>query len=97
MSVRKSARPSVRPAAPAVHNHTPYTPEQVAGLVLLGRTVSSWRQRNISLYQHPEMADQVVSVGVTFDQAMTVLSVEPKSAWVTALAYAARGHVYISQ
>jgi hypothetical protein len=83
-----------------VHNNTPFSLDEIAKFAVLGETVNKWRQRNITLYQHPTETDMVVSVGTIFgqlDYSMTVIAVEPKDAWATALDYAAHGKVYVSE
>lgn len=80
-----------------IHNRTAFSLDQIRGFPHLGRTVSEWRQRSIDLYQHPGEPEQVVSVGVTFDGAMTVVAVEPKTDWTVALDYARRGKCYVSK
>lgn len=82
---------------PEVFNRTGFTLESVRALPLLGRAVSKWRQRNIELYQHPTDENLVVSVGTTFDgKMMVVADDETKDSWATALEYAGRGKVYVS-
>lgn len=80
-----------------VHNNTNYEIRDILKLPLLGVTINNWRQREIKLFQHPMKEDHVISYGVTFDASMTVIAEEPKSAWTTALQYAARGKIYESQ
>jgi len=79
-----------------IHNNTQFTLEQIQQFPVLGTTVNKWRERNITLHQHPHDENMVVSVGVTFDRNMTVISEETKQDWVTALDYAAHGKVYTS-
>jgi hypothetical protein len=85
-----------KPNKPQVFNNTSHTQEQIEAMLYLGQTISEWRQREILLYQAPN-PDNVVSVGTTFDGAMTVISEDPKSAWATALDYIAHGKVYTSK
>lgn len=80
-----------------VHNNTPFNLDTIAGFVKLGNTVNKWRQRNVTLLQHPTEPNNVVSVGTTFDQSMQVIAVESKDAWIKALDYASRGKVYVSE
>lgn len=70
---------------------------QIGTFPLLGETVNKWRQRNILLYAHPSEAQSLVSVGTTFDGALTVAAVEPRESWIVALDYASRGKVYVSE
>lgn len=79
-----------------MHNNTPFTWDEIASMPVIGTTVNNWRGRHITLRQHPHWPDSVVSVGVTFDGAMTVAAVEEKSDWAVALEYASRGKVYTS-
>lgn len=80
-----------------IHNNTQLSIEEIGRLPVLGKTVSKWRQRNITLRQHPTKEDYVISVGVTFDGTMMVISEEPKCAWTVALEYASRGKEYVSE
>ena len=66
-------------------------------MTVIGATVSKWRERNITLLEHPLDPGKVISVGVTFDGRMTVIAEEPRTAWATALAYIASGKVYVSE
>ncbi len=76
-------------------NNTVYTEAQIKAMPELGQTKSNWRQRHIVLRQSPRTGF-VVSIGVTFDQTMRVISEEPVEMWKTALEYAANGKVYES-
>jgi len=78
------------------HNNTNLTEQQIVNLPLLGKTINNWRQREITLLQHPEHLDRVISVGHSFDGKQIVIADEEKSAWATALDYAANGKVYES-
>ena len=79
-----------------IHNCTPFTEEEIVAFSVLGHTRNSWRQRMIDLYAHPTDIDQLVSVGTTFDGTMRVIAVEPRSSFATALDYASRRKVYVS-
>lgn len=79
------------------HNNTPWELKHIESLPLLGTTVNKWRQRNIRLFEHPIEPTALVSVGETFDGSTRVIAEEPRSAWATALDYAARGKVYVSE
>ena len=79
-----------------IANNTLYPLDAIEQLVVLGTTVSKWRGRTVTLYQHPANEDGVISVGVTFDKKLTVIADEPKTGWVTALDYAKHGKVYVS-
>lgn len=80
-----------------IHNNTQFSIEEILRMSVIGNVVSKWRQRNITLRQHPTKEDHVVSVGVTFNETVMVLSEEPKCAWTVALEYASRGKVYVSE
>jgi hypothetical protein len=89
---------ATKPAAKKeVANRTIYTLEEIAKFPVLATTTSNWRQRNITLYQHPIHADSVISVGITFDGTLTVVAEELKDQWATALDYAKHGKHYVSQ
>ena len=79
------------------HNNTTFTEADIEAMPVLGSTVSKWRQRNITLRQHPHWADHVVSVGITFNGGLCVISAESKLDWRVALEYASRGEVYVSE
>jgi hypothetical protein len=78
-------------------NNTQFALEEIAKMPLLGRTTNNWRQRNINLHQHPTETDTVVSVGTSFDGNRIIICQEPKLSWFTALDYAERGKVYVSE
>ena len=80
-----------------IFNHTSFSQSTIESFSYLGFTVSKWRQRNIKLYQHPTEPQTVISVGTTFDNEMMVIAAEPKSGWQTALDYAGRGEIYVSE
>ena len=83
--------------ASTIHNNTPFTVAAIEALPILGMTVNKWRGRNVMLYKHPAKPDYVVSVGVTFDNRMTVICEEPASDLRVALEYARHGKVYVSE
>ena len=79
------------------HNNTNLTEAQIRELPVLGRTVNKWRQRDITLLAHPTDPDRLISVGTTFDGAMTVICDDERLMWSVALDYIARGKVYVSE
>jgi hypothetical protein len=79
------------------HNNTKFTIDEINALPKIGETVNNWRQRNVVLRQHPANETMLVSIGVTFDGMMTVISEEPRDGWATALDYIAHGKIYVSQ
>lgn len=81
---------------PEAHNNTAFSLEQLEALPILGTTINNWRQRHITLRQHPTDPSRLISVGVTFNGRMTVYADELRSEWATALDYIAQGKVYIS-
>lgn len=80
-----------------IHNNTQFTLEQVERFKRIGETINKWRGRRITLYEHPEFPDHVISDGITFDNSMRVICQEPRTDWTTALDYIAHGKVYISE
>jgi len=86
------------PQRAEVHNHTPWSLAEIeTSFPYLGRTVNNWRGRGVALYAHPSDQTALVSVGVTFNGLMTVVAVEPRSDWTTALDYIQHGKVYVSE
>lgn len=79
------------------YNNTTFTEEQIGGFLVLGHSVSKWRQRNNTLYQHPTDAERIISVGVTFDGSMKVICDDDRNAWGRELDYAAHGKVYVAE
>jgi hypothetical protein len=79
-----------------IHNHTRWTAEQIAAMPVVATSVNNWRRRNITLHQHPEQPDSVLSVGITFDGKMKVIAEEGKVLWMRALDCASRGEVEIT-
>ena len=68
------------------YNSTLYTPEQIAALPVLFTVKSNWRQRNITIYQHPVLPDSVISVGVYFDGRKVVIADETREQWARQIA-----------
>lgn len=79
-----------------LHNNTEFTMEQIREMPFIGRTVNKWRQRNIILYEAPNK-ENVISVGTTFDNQMTVVAEEPRSCWAAALECIEHGEIYVSE
>lgn len=78
------------------HNQTPWDVRQILDqFAYLGYMKNLWRQRDVCLYAHPTAPDHLVTIGMSFDSAMRVIVVEPRAKYTTALAYIARGKVYI--
>lgn len=63
------------------HNHTPFTVAQILALPTMFTVKSYWRQRNVTVYEHPSDADKVVSVGISFDQRTVVIAEETREEW----------------
>ena len=79
------------------HNHTPWSLDTIRTFPVIGQTVNQWRQRTVTLYEHPDVLSMVVTVGITFDQSMCVCAVEDRRHWRTALSYISQGKVYVSK
>lgn len=94
---KKPVKLAVEPVKQDVYNNTTFTMDEIKKFQVLGTTASKWRQRDVTLLQHPTDANSVVSVGVAFDRTAVVIAVEPREDWKTALDYAARGKVYVSE
>ena len=62
-------------------NHTPYTLETIKGFCFLMMLDNKWRQRKVSVYQHPLFHDRVITVGVPFDGGGAIICDENKSLW----------------
>jgi hypothetical protein len=80
-----------------IHNNTSFTYEEITKFKRLAITINEWRQRNITLYQHPNDPERVISVGVTFNNSMIVVADEAKTLYQTALDYAKRGKIYTNE
>jgi hypothetical protein len=83
-----------------IHNNTTLSTEGIAQLILIGKTISTWRKRRVTLYEHPTDPDRVISIGVTYGRsartAMQVIADEPRSQWAAALAAIAHGKTHFS-
>jgi len=69
-----------------IHNSTLYTPEQIAAQPVLFTVKNNWRQRNITVHEHPALPESVISVGVNFDGKMTVIADETREQWARQIA-----------
>lgn len=65
----------------AQHNHTPFTIAEITAMPLMFTVQNNWRQRNVTVYEHPSDAGKVVSVGISFDQRMVVIAEETREEW----------------
>lgn len=79
-----------------IHNQSLYSLEEINGFERLATTLNKWLCRNVTLFQHPEQEDLVISVGTTYDKSLIVVAVDPKPMWEKALDYATAGKVYVS-
>ncbi|MHA2265303.1 MAG: hypothetical protein ACXAEN_23180, partial [Candidatus Thorarchaeota archaeon] len=67
------------------HNHTTFDLETIASLPVVKRGKNNWRQRDMTLLSHPDDAGRLISVGITFDQSMRVISDNARSDWAREL------------
>lgn len=64
-----------------------FSAEQAEKLPFIGYLKNNWRQRDVSIYQHPRDPELVVTVGVPrCANPMRVVTVEHKSAYAQAIA-----------
>ena len=50
-------------------------------LPLLGSFKSNWRRRDVTIHDHPERTEDVVSIGRPFDGSEAIVCVEHRSAY----------------
>ena len=81
--------------AQEIHNRTPFTADEIREFTVLKYVRNEWRQRNITLYQHPTEEDKIVSAGLSFDQTQVVVCVETKEEWARELG--AKGMYVVTQ
>lgn len=55
--------------------------DDVMKLNVIGRQRNEWRRRNAVIYQHPNDAEKIVSVGESFDRSVIVICEESKKDW----------------
>jgi hypothetical protein len=55
--------------------------DDVRKLDTIGFQNNQWRQRNVTVYQHPINADKVVTVGESFDDTKVFICEEYKDDW----------------
>lgn len=67
------------------YNRTSLSIAEIENLPIVKVGKNNWRNRDITLYQHPEHADRVISDGITFDQTLRVICDEAKSDWTREL------------
>ena len=61
-------------------NNTGYTREEIAKQKILGSFHNEWRQRNVSIYEHPEHDYEVITIGYPCDGVSEpIICVEKKS------------------
>jgi hypothetical protein len=63
------------------YNHTVFTVKEIQTFPILKKVVSKWRNRFIDLRQHPLVPERIISVGITFDNSMTVICDDAKIDW----------------
>ena len=61
---------------------------------VIGRLRNDWRQRHVTVYDHPTDPDQVISVGVPFDGSKPIVCEEPRSAYREVIAHYPKLYVY---
>lgn len=62
-------------------NNTPFTEDEIRAMERIGFFKNNWRQRRVSIYQHPNYPDQVVAMGEPFDGSAPICTVEDKAAY----------------
>lgn len=60
-------------------NRTAFAPEAIKAMPVLFTVRNNWRNRNVSVYQHPEQQDRVLTIGESFDGLLTVIADETKA------------------
>lgn len=61
-----------------VINNTSYPIEDIKKMEPIGKCRNNWRQRNITLYQHPTLPDRILSIGIHFNEEQTIVCDELK-------------------
>ena len=67
-------------------NNTSLTLREITSSQRLFTARNNWRCRNIVVYAHPRNPYRVISVGVSFDQRLTVICDESRDQWGVQLA-----------
>jgi len=80
--------------------HVEMTIEQIEALPLIGKTINNWRQRNVTLREHPTDPTMLISDGISFDsfpeeKKVRVIAEEKRECYTTALSYIEQGLIYI--
>jgi len=68
-------------------NPTCVPDDMVRELTVLKTGRNNWRNRNITLYQHPVHADRVISDGMAFDASKRVIADDAKAEWMLGIPY----------
>jgi len=64
-----------------IYNRTTFSKDDAMRLPLLKTVRSEWRRRTITLHQHPEDDNLIVSIGCSWDSDDVVICVETRSDW----------------
>jgi hypothetical protein len=62
-------------------NVTKYTKEQIQKFPILKTFQNNWRQRYVTVYQHPDDNNMVISVGIPFNGGGATICEETKEAY----------------
>jgi hypothetical protein len=62
-------------------SHFGWDLDDVRKLDAIGFQNNQWRQRNVTVYQHPINVDKVVTVGESFDDTNIIICEESKDNW----------------
>jgi hypothetical protein len=54
------------------------TAKDVEGKPVIGLLDNKWRQRRVTVYDHPTNPDMVISVGQPYDNSEAIVCVEPR-------------------
>lgn len=57
------------------------TIETIKGKPVIGLLKNNWRQRHVTIYDHPTNPEMVVSVGVPFNNTEQIVCVEERTAY----------------
>ena len=63
---------------PEIINNTTFAEEQIKSHEKIGFFKNNWRQRNVSLYAHPDNDEVVITIGEDYDGAKTIIVAETK-------------------
>jgi hypothetical protein len=75
-------------------NDEGFTKDSLKTLKVIGVMRNNWRQRMVTICQHPTRQDDVVTFGTPFDEGETIVCVEPKIHFENCIQIFPKTHIY---